>query len=134
MSKKQTREQSQNCLSEDQVKEILDRWLRKDGWETKIAWDRQHNGDIVAQKLGKKWIIEVKGCGKHDQHRRNNFLDALAEILQRMYNSRMKYSTVFPNVEPYPTLWANLPALAKKRTKISVLFVEKNGRVAELES
>ena len=103
MSKKQTGEQSRNHLSEDQVKEILDRWLRKNGWETEIAWGRQHNEDIVVRKDGKRWIVEVKGWSERYQQRRNYFLNVLAVILQRMENNRnTKYSIAFPNVEPYP--------------------------------
>jgi hypothetical protein len=134
MSKKQTSEQSRNCLSEDTVKEILDRWLHKNGWETEIACGRKQGIDIVARKPGEQWIIEVKGWAERPQQRRNYFLNILGVILQRMEGNHTKYSIAFPNTEPYPTLWKNLPALAKKRTKISVLFVEENGRVTESES
>ena len=134
MRQKQTSESSHNHLSEDAVKEILHRWLRKNGWETKIAWGNQRNEDIVATKPGEQWIIEVKGWAERPQQRRNYFLNALAVILQRMKDTCTRYSIAFPNVAPYPTLWEGLPDLAKKRTKIDVLFVEANGRVTEIES
>ena len=132
MSKERTND---SILQEEEIKQILKRWLRKNGWEpTAIAWGRKPGADIVAQQDKKEWVIEVKGCGSRNAMRVNYFLAILGETLQRMNNERTKYSIALPNMKQYRDLWDKLPALAKKRTKISVLFVEENGQVVEHEA
>ena len=140
MSTKQTSKSSDNSakdsiLQEDEVKRKLLRWLDKEGWQrVSVAMNKQHGADIVVQRDNIQWIIEVKGCGSRRPMRVNYFLAVLGEILQRMSKEHVKYSIAFPDMKQYRDLWEKLPRVAKQRTKISVLFVEKNGRVAELES
>src|SRR3989442_251329 len=49
-----------DALSEDSVKKALDTWLRRDGWDTRIAWGQSKRSDIDAQRGAERWIIEVK--------------------------------------------------------------------------
>jgi len=49
-----------------------------------------------------------------------------------MDNESAKYSIALPDVEQFQKLWEKLPAIAKLRTRITVLFVDDEGNVREL--
>jgi hypothetical protein len=119
-------------MSEDDAKQKLKAWLESQGWDTTVAWGRQHGIDILAQKKGKRWIIEVKGSGSRNAMRVNYFLAIIGETLQRMNDPDSKYSIAFPDMRQFRNLWARLPELAKTRTTISALFVRKDGSVEEV--
>lgn len=116
-------------LSEDEVKAVLQKWLEADGWTTEIAWGRTPGIDIDARRGEERWIIEVKGPGSRQPMRVNYFIGILGETLQRMDDPHAQYSIAFPDMQQYQGLWERLPALAKERTEISVLFVKSDGRV-----
>lgn len=120
-----------NALQEDEIKARLDAWLRNRGWSTDIAWGQAHGVDICANKGDQRWIIEAKGCGSRQPMRVNYFLAVLGEALQRMDDPCAKYSIALPDMVQFRRLWDRLPTLAKGRTKITVLFVEKTGNVRE---
>jgi hypothetical protein len=61
-------------LSEDQVKAYLEQWLRSSGWTPTVAWGHSFGIDIEAHRGGKRWLIEVKGCGSRQPMRVNYFL------------------------------------------------------------
>lgn len=78
-------------LSEDAIKEILEKWLVAQGWNVKVAWGHVHGMDIDAIKENKRWVIEAKGQGSLNPMRVNYFLGILGETLQRTENlSRSK--------------------------------------------
>jgi len=120
-----------NQLSEDEAKEILQRWLESDGWSTQIAWGGTRGIDIDATRGSERWIIEVKGIGTLTAMRVNYFIGMLGETLQRMNDPKAKYSIAMPDVDQFRNLWARLPELAKQRTRISAIFVSDNGKVEE---
>lgn len=124
---------SQDHLGEDELKRILDRWLRSEGWQTQIAWGRTRGIDIEAIREKERWIIEVKGCGSRSAMRVNYFLGVLGETLQRMNDPNAKYSIALPDMQQFRGLWNRLPHLAKSRTEISVIFVSKNKKIEILE-
>jgi hypothetical protein len=117
--------------SEDRLKQWVQEWLRKDGWDVKVAWARARGIDIHAFQGGRTWIIEVKGIGSLSAMRVNYFLSVLGETLQRMGDPAAKYSICLPDVPQFRNLWARLPQLAKRRTGIGVLFVSATGGVTE---
>lgn len=117
------------ALSEDRVKEILERWLRAQGWESKISWGRTHGIDVAATRGSEKWIIEAKGGGSRSEMRVNYFLGVIGETLQRMDDPDARYSIALPDHEQYRRLWRRLPRLAKSRTRITALFVSGSGHV-----
>ncbi len=117
---------------EDAIKKILEGWLIAQGWKVKVAWAHDRGSDIDATKENERWVIEVKGKGKHDQARGNYFLGMLGETLQRMNDSNAKYSIALPDIQRYRNLWQRFPTLAKSRTGITALFIDANGNVKEL--
>jgi hypothetical protein len=110
--------------SEDDVKRDVERWLRADGWHVDVKWGRDRGIDIDATKEGARWIIEAKGCGSRDQMRVNYFVSLLGELLQRMSDSKARYSIALPDMRQYRSLWQRLPRLAKSRTGVTQLFPE----------
>ena len=116
-------------MDEQAVIRALRQWLRKRGWRVRT---QNRGADIVAKRGRETWIIEAKGAPQRPQQRRNYFLDALGEILQRMDSCRTKYSVAFPYVEPYIRLWDKLPRCAKHRTRLTALFVDEDFDVREV--
>jgi len=119
-------------LSEDDVKRFLEKWLVREGWQVQVAWGHSQGVDIEARQGTKRWVIEVKGGGSLQPMRVNYFLGVLGELLQHMDNPDASYSIAFPDMQQFRRLWERLPALAKNRTGISALFVDKNGNVVRL--
>ena len=118
-----------NGLQEEQIKRILEQYLKSDGWETKIARGNERGIDIDASKKNNRWIIEVKGPGSRPPMMNNYFLAILGELLQRMSDTNARYSIALPNLPKYRRLWDELPSLAKERTQIDALFVNPDGSI-----
>jgi hypothetical protein len=119
-------------LSEEALKKGLEGWLTSAGWSTEIAWGKKHGVDVRATRRKETWIIEVKGLGSLSAMRVNYFIGILGETLQRMNDPSAKYSIALPDVPQFRGLWERLPTLAKKRTKITMLFVSASGSITEL--
>lgn len=119
-------------LSEDDIKGILEKWLVAQGWNVKVAWGHVHGIDIDAIKENKRWVIEAKGQGSLNPMRVNYFLGILGEILQRMEDPNAKYSIALPDIQQFRSLWKRLPFLAKSKTGITAIFVDRNGNVNEI--
>jgi len=118
-------------LSEDELKEHLEKWLTTNDWTVTVAWGKSRGVDILATRRKERWIIEVKGHGSLQPMRVNYFIAMLGEILQRMVDPESKYSIAMPDVSQFRGLWARLPELAKKRTQITALFVTSAGVVTK---
>jgi len=112
-------------MSENEVKQALARWLEADGWTVEVAWGRTRGIDIDARRRGERWIVEAKGCGSRPEMRVNYFIGMLGETLQRMDDPAARYSIALPDMPQYRRLWERLPAMAKERTGIGMLFVDK---------
>lgn len=124
--------QGSGALQEDEVKERLDEWLTAAGWRTNIAWGKERGVDIEAVNTkGRRWLIEVKGCGSLQAMRANYFIAVLGETLQRMDDPAARYSIAFPDMAQFRGLWERLPRLAKDRTCVSMLLVSADGEVRE---
>ncbi|MDE3097353.1 MAG: MarR family transcriptional regulator [Chloroflexota bacterium] len=121
-----------DAFAEDAIKRSLETYLQSKGWSTEIAWGQTHGVDIVAQRDGVRWIIEVKGRGSRPEMRVNYFIGMLGELLQRMSDPDAKYSIALPDMPQFRGLWSRLPALARSRTTITALFVDEADTVAEL--
>jgi hypothetical protein len=120
-------------FSEDEVKRVLEGWLSNQGWSVEIAWAKTRGIDLHARKNEQRWIIEAKGSGSLNAMRVNYFLGVLGEMLQRMDDRNAMYSIAFPDLKQFRNLWSRLPILAKERTRISELFVQKSGAVEEVK-
>ncbi len=123
---------SSDFLSEDAVKLHLKNWLESQGWRTTVVWRKERGIDIEASRNNQRWIIEAKGSGSRDQMRVNYFISILGETLQRMNDPAAKYSIALPDHRQFRNLWTRLPELAKSRTTITMLFVDLNGNVEEI--
>jgi hypothetical protein len=121
-------------LTEDQVKLLLQDWLKAGGWQTEVAWGRKPGIDVVGRRGTETWIIEAKGCGSLQPMRVNYFIAMLGELLQRMSEADARYSIALPNMQQYRRLWDRLPALARQRTGITALFVSADGTVEHLDN
>lgn len=124
---------SMEDLQEDEIKNILANYLNDHGWQTQLAMGKIHGIDIEAYKGKERWIIEVKGCGSRQAMRVNYFLAILGETLQRMSDPNAKYSIALPDMQQYRNLWDRLPRLAKERTGITALFINKDKQIEELK-
>ena len=116
-------------LSEDILKKHLESWLIQNGWKVQVAWGHSQGIDICAVQDSKRWVIEVKGEGSRQPMRVNYFLAILGEIIQRMNDPESDYSIALPDLTQFRNLWERLPALAKQRTRISILFVDRDGNI-----
>lgn len=116
-------------LTEDKIKEVLERWLISNGWSVNVAWGRERGIDIEACRDDGRWVIEVKGAGSRHAMRVNYFLAILGETLQRMDDEQATYSIALPDMPQYRGLWNRLPLLAKTRLGVSVLFVGRAGDI-----
>lgn len=103
-----------------------------DGKQT-VVRGRAHGVDIDAFRDGRRWMVEVKGCGSRNAMPVNYFLATIGELLQRMNDPSAKYSLAFPDLAQFRGLWERLPRLAKQRTGITCLFVTADGAVSEVE-
>lgn len=121
-------------VSEDEIKRVLEGWLRSQGWEARVFRGKHRGIDIQARRGTERWIIEVKGGGPRRQRLPKNFLDGLGQLLQRMEDPEAKYSIGLPDLPGYRGLWQRLPPMAKSRTKITALFAAIDGRVTESDT
>lgn len=122
-----------DALSEDEIKKSLVRWLESDGWSAEVAWGHARGIDVEARRGSERWVIEVKGPGSRQPMRVNYFIGILGETLQRMADGSARYSIALPDLPQYRGLWGRLPALAKARTQISIIFVSGEGVIEVLE-
>ena len=120
-------------LDEDDVKRALVRWLGHENWTSSVAWGQQQGTDVEATRGNERWVIEAKGCGSRDQMRGNFFKIVLGDALRRMDDPEARYSIALPDMRQYRRLWDRLPALAKRRTRVSALFVE-DAKAVRLEA
>ncbi len=127
--KKEVNSNNKEPLQEDDIKHILNDYLIKNGWNTKVAWGHQQGIDIEAIKDNKRWVIEVKGSGSRQPMRVNYFISILGETLQRMNDSEARYSIALPDLEQFRRLWERLPKLAKERTTIDLILVDDKGNI-----
>ena len=111
-------------LGEDEVKRALVSWLGRRGWASEVAWGGSPGIDVEATRDEDRWIIEAKGSGAYPQMRRNYFETVLGDVLRRMDDPEASYAIALPDMTQYRRLWDRLPALAKKRTRVGVLFVD----------
>lgn len=134
--------QSQACLPPVVLSEVLSDpklpgaleqlLLEASGWQVDVAWGRARGADMRATKGDERWLIEAKGCGSRNPMRVNYFLCVLGELLQRMNDDGARYSIALPDMKQFRGLWDRLPSLAKRRTRISALFVDPTGKVEEV--
>ena len=120
-------------LQEEDIKHVLTNWLSDQGWRVETAWGHAPGVDIDARRGKERWLIEIKGPGSRQPMRVNYFLSILGETLQRMDDPVARYSIALPDMAQYRGLWERLPALAKERTAIDILFVDADGNIDNIK-
>jgi hypothetical protein len=118
-------------LSEDQIKKMLEIELKKTGWNVDMADGGLHGIDVDAHRGKERWIIKVKGPGTRNEMRINDFIGILGELLHKMNDPNARYSIALPDLEQFRRLWKKLPGLAKERTGISIVYINKEGKIQE---
>ena len=115
-------------ITEDEVKEAVRAYLVADGFEVRVAWGRDPGVDIHARhRDGRLFLIEAKaevGTGGAQQH--NYFVGALGELVQRMVEPEATYALALPDNRQYRGLVDRLPALAKRRLRLAVFWVDRS--------
>jgi hypothetical protein len=123
-----------NLMTEDSVKRAVAKWLKQKRWKvTDIAMGHKRGVDVRAKRGVIHWSIEAKGCGAHSTARTNYFVSVLGELLQNMSKRNTKYSLAFPDIPQFKRLWGRLPALAKRRLRLTALFVSRRRKVVEVK-
>jgi hypothetical protein len=113
-------------ITEDEVKTAVKTWLESEGWTVNVAWGRERGIDVDAHRRSQRLIIEAKGEAPPGPQQVNYFLSALGEIAQRMNDPVARYGLALPDHSQYRKLVARLPALARERLKLDVLFVTRD--------
>lgn len=112
-------------MSEDKVKDAVRGWLTEQGFSVAVAMGRERGIDIDAKHPdGRRWIIEAKGEVASNQQQGNYFLGAMGELLQRMADPEPTYALALPSNRRYRGLVRRLPALARQRIGLVVLWVD----------
>ena len=115
-------------MREKVVEDYIRKYLTENNWDVQDRLGRC-GIDIEATKDTRKAIIEVKGIGAHTTAMSNNFQSVFGQILKDMADDNAEYYVAFPKMDPYQRLWNALPALAKARTSINVIWVDEYGAV-----
>jgi hypothetical protein len=119
-------------MSKDEVKRAVRDYLEARGWAVQVAWGRTPGVDVQATRAGRTLLIEAVGDAATDPHRTNNFLRALAELLQRMDAGDKHYSLAFPEQRTYVRLTRALPTWVKRRLRLQFFFVSSDSKQASL--
>jgi len=111
-------------ISEDDVNESVAGYLKSDGWNIESqSLGHKRGCDIVAKKGTRSLYIEAKGESiDKSAGNRNNFLEALGQLLMRMEDGA-EYALALPDNKQYKNYWEKLPACAKTTMKLSAYFV-----------
>jgi hypothetical protein len=122
-------ENKNNFFTENTLKHRLKIYLISQGWNFDIINKANHGLYIVASRSDEKWVIIISG------NKSNNFVEyfvsAIGSAVHIMDNPVQKYSIVLPDTTPFRNLWKRLSAVAKRRTRISALFVNGDGDIVE---
>ncbi len=116
-------------LQEEEIKHVLTDKLKAEGWDVKTAWGNTRGVDIDARRGSDRWLIEIKGPGSRNPMLNKYFVSILGELLQRMDDHDARYTIALPDIDKYRRLWRELPRLAKERTTIDIMFVDKDGNI-----
>jgi hypothetical protein len=123
---------SDDLLPKKKLRRILEDYLTSHGWEQESnGLAPSHDVTIKVKRGAERWVIEMRGAGTLNPEITSSFVAILGRVLQRMDEKNCKYSIALPDTKPFRRLWERLPALAKNRTGITVLFVGRGGAVDE---
>jgi len=117
-----------HLLGEDEVKRAVRSYLKSLGYtQVRIKWGRAHGPDVRAKGPAGSLVLEAKGDASSQQHKTNNFVYALGQLVQRMDDRVVGYGLALPDNSVYRALVRRLPDLARRRLRLKVLFVARAG-------
>ena len=126
-------------MKESEVKKAVLKWLYRNGWSyaPKIKDLSEHGADIIVRHKNypRYFVVECKGDPEKTRKERYKhglrnvyFLTALGQIITRMKPKAMYwYGIAFP--ESYYSLLKKLPKPLRRRLRLKVFFVSKEGKV-----
>ena len=122
-------------ITEDAVKAAVRDHLEAQGYTVQVAWGGTRGIDIDARRGGERLVLEAKAEVTNPPQQVNYFLNALGELVQRMDDPEARYGLALPDHRQYRGLVGRLPAHARERLGLVVLFVrrEGDGFVVEVE-
>jgi hypothetical protein len=121
----------EGLITEDSIKRAVANHLTAKGYRVAVMWGHDRGVDIDAVGEGGRIVVEAKGAAPAGPQQVNYFLNALGELVQRMSDEQARYGLALPSNNQFRNLVARLPALARERLRLTVYFVNAEGRVEE---
>lgn len=121
-------------IKEDFVKLSVIEWLKKSGWKiTKITY-KKHGIDIKSNhNNGCQYMIECKGETKSPNVSYNESYGQIISVMTHKSNTNY-YGLAFPYTKRYRSLFKkNLPDHIRKKLKLRIIFVSKEGDIREIK-
>ena len=121
-------------ITEKFVENSIIRWLKERNWKISKVTYKKHYVDIKAERNGDQYFVE---CNEETASPGTDFLTCLGQIISRMtHKSDTNYYAIgLPKKEIYYKLIKkNLPEIMRKKLKLRIIFVNKEGKVEEIKS
>lgn len=116
-------------LSEEVVKDLVFRQLRRDGFAGKRSAPRGKGPDIAGSDRKGRVVVEVKGEGARPQEFYNSFLNVLGQIVTRMDDAKARYIIALPIRHRFVDLLCKLPSRIRRELHLEFWLVgEKPSR------
>ncbi len=110
-------------ISEEIVKELVYRELRKESYSVKKTSPRGKGPDIEGSSPKGRVIVEAKGEGSRPEMFHNFFLAALGQILMRMTDQNTRYIIALPIHEKFVRLVRQLPPNVREKLNLEFWLI-----------
>jgi len=115
-------------MQEPEMFEPLISYLKKQGYIIlQVNRGKQPGPDIIAEKDGRKLIIEMKGDSAAIK---TDWDTGLGQLLNSMKNEKADYAMAVS--EKYEKLVRNFPSYPKKKLKLTFFMIKEDGRVIKI--
>ena len=112
-------------LKEDEIKEAVEIYLQREGYEVETAYGHVRGADIIASRADESLVFEVKGEASLSPMWENYFLAIIGEIVKRMNNASARYFIVLPAHHQFIRRVRALPDLANQKLGVSFIFCKR---------
>lgn len=100
------------------------------------AWLNEHEyeyfeskNELIAQNADRKWVLHVQGIKRG---RKQTLPNKISEMMTHMEDGDAHYSIVFNDSTLTRRQWNEISDVVKEQLKLSVLLVDKQGKICEL--